>query len=226
MSTLKQKKALDNMVENGGIISTAMIKAGYSENTAKTPQKLTESKGWRELVEERLPDTLLSQQHKELLLSTTLDHMVFPLGPKKNKEKEEYIEKKRQLAIKANREYIEEDILSDEDIAELLRSVNCTARRFVHGETARHVYFWSPDNKARKDGLDMAYKLKGSYAPEKSINVNLNGDIIPNEELLAIANQLNGSPKITEEADNTGASVASDGASADTVDAEISNQDQ
>lgn len=50
--TLKQKKAIENMVENGGNVSRAMMDAGYSPATAKTPQKLTESKGFVELKEE------------------------------------------------------------------------------------------------------------------------------------------------------------------------------
>jgi hypothetical protein len=49
MATEKQKKAVNNMVENGGIVSKAMLDADYSENTAKTPQKLTESKGFKEI---------------------------------------------------------------------------------------------------------------------------------------------------------------------------------
>jgi hypothetical protein len=60
MATEKQKKALDAMVENGGIVSKAMIKAGYSKGTAKTPQKLTESDGFKELCEQYgLTDELL-----------------------------------------------------------------------------------------------------------------------------------------------------------------------
>jgi len=51
-STMKQKTALQNMVENGGNVSKAMIYAGYSLATAKTPQKLTESKGFKALLEE------------------------------------------------------------------------------------------------------------------------------------------------------------------------------
>jgi hypothetical protein len=49
MATLKQKKAIKNMVENGGVVSSAMRDAGYSLATANTPQKLTESKGFEEL---------------------------------------------------------------------------------------------------------------------------------------------------------------------------------
>jgi len=52
MSTIKQEKALEKMVENGGNASQAMRDVGYSENTAKTPQKLTESKGFKELCED------------------------------------------------------------------------------------------------------------------------------------------------------------------------------
>jgi hypothetical protein len=30
-----------------------------------------------------------------------------------------------------------------------------------------HVWYYAPDNKARKDAIDMAYKLRGEFAPEK-----------------------------------------------------------
>jgi hypothetical protein len=60
MTTIKQELALEKMVENGGNISQAMRDAGYSSNTAKTPQKLTESVGFIELCEEKgLTDDLL-----------------------------------------------------------------------------------------------------------------------------------------------------------------------
>ncbi|PJC41178.1 MAG: hypothetical protein CO041_05960 [Candidatus Pacebacteria bacterium CG_4_9_14_0_2_um_filter_40_15] len=59
MATIKQKRALDIMVENGGNVSRAMMEAGYSPNTAKNPQKLTESEGFRELCESYLPDDML-----------------------------------------------------------------------------------------------------------------------------------------------------------------------
>lgn len=52
MPTTRQKKAVENLVENGGIIGKAMIDAGYTPATAHTPQKLTESKGFREVLKE------------------------------------------------------------------------------------------------------------------------------------------------------------------------------
>lgn len=48
------------MVENGGNVSRAMREAGYSHNTAKTPQKLTRSEGFFLLCESLgLTDELL-----------------------------------------------------------------------------------------------------------------------------------------------------------------------
>ena len=55
MATELQKRAVDNLVEMGGrprILGKAMIKAGYDPTTALNPQKLTESKGYKELLEE------------------------------------------------------------------------------------------------------------------------------------------------------------------------------
>lgn len=59
-ATLRQRKALDFLVENGGNVTKAMREAKYSENTINTPQRLTESKGFIALCEERgLTDNLL-----------------------------------------------------------------------------------------------------------------------------------------------------------------------
>lgn len=58
-ATDRQKKALDNLVKNGGNVSKAMRDAGYSEKTAKTPKKLTESVAFAELLEAYLPDDML-----------------------------------------------------------------------------------------------------------------------------------------------------------------------
>ena len=67
MATIKQKKAAIAVVVNGGNVSKGMIEAGYSENTAHTPQKLTESDGWKELMEKHLDDKKLAKKHDQLL---------------------------------------------------------------------------------------------------------------------------------------------------------------
>lgn len=52
MATIKQRKAAERMVENGGNASRAMREVGYSPATAQNPKKLTESKGFLELCDE------------------------------------------------------------------------------------------------------------------------------------------------------------------------------
>lgn len=48
MPTIKQKIAVAKLVGNGGNVTQAMRDAGYTEATANTPQKLTESEGFKE----------------------------------------------------------------------------------------------------------------------------------------------------------------------------------
>jgi hypothetical protein len=69
MPTLLQKRA-SKLVDKGGNYKEIMTKAGYSLNTAKTPQKLTESKGWQILIEKQLPDSKLARVHKSVLKAT------------------------------------------------------------------------------------------------------------------------------------------------------------
>lgn len=68
MATIRQKKAMAFLVENGGkSVSKAMLRAGYSKQTAKNPSKLTNSVSWKELVDEYLPDKYLLTKHNKLL---------------------------------------------------------------------------------------------------------------------------------------------------------------
>lgn len=50
--TIKQKRAIDNLVANGGNVATAMRDAGYSEAMARNPQKLTQSDYMQQLFVE------------------------------------------------------------------------------------------------------------------------------------------------------------------------------
>lgn len=59
MATNKQLKAIDNLVGNGGNVTKAMKDAGYSDKTAHTPSKLTESKAFVELMANAITDAKL-----------------------------------------------------------------------------------------------------------------------------------------------------------------------
>lgn len=179
--SLKQKRALANLVENGGNVSKAMVDAGYSPTTAKTPQKLTESEAWKGMMADYLPDTDIAKVHQQLLGSRRLDHMTFPLGLSGDEGEDPENDTDSPLEDLGLKERTD---LTDKEIKQLLLEVNCIVRRIVHGEQARHVYFWSPDNKARQAALDMAYKLKARYPKEGSgvaVAVQVNVDQIRDE---------------------------------------------
>ena len=73
MPTERQIQAVKRIVETGGkSVSKAMREAklkngenAYSEKTAKTPSKLTGSKGFKELINKYLPDDLILSSLEE-----------------------------------------------------------------------------------------------------------------------------------------------------------------
>lgn len=149
MPTERQKLAAQKLIENDGkSVSKAMREAGYSEGAAHNPHRLTKSKTWDELMEQYLPDKKVAQVHKQLLEAKYVDHMVFPLAT------------------------------PEEEIRALLKSTGCTVRRFQHGETAIHCWFWAPNTKAQKDAIELVYKLKGRLKEVKDITVRDLGSVL------------------------------------------------
>lgn len=65
--TIKQKIAFKKLAENGGTLGKALKEAGYSEEVQTNPKKVTESLGWKSLMEQYLPDKLLVERHNQLL---------------------------------------------------------------------------------------------------------------------------------------------------------------
>lgn len=121
---------------------------------------IKKSKNWDRLIEERLHDDKLSNIHSQLLTAKKLDYMLFTSE------------------------------IPDEDIYLLLESVNCTPKKIVHGVQGTHVWFWSLDNKTRKDSLDLAYKVRGKMAPERFEIENGGLSSLTDEELALRIKQL------------------------------------
>ena len=107
MATIKQKQALKEIVENGGNVSKAMLKVKYSKATAKTPQKLTESKGFIELCNEiGLTDDFIGKCLVEDLKGKPLD-----------RSKELGLAMKAKGLFKADNEQLKPNLVSvDEDV--------------------------------------------------------------------------------------------------------------
>lgn len=153
-------------------IGEVLKSVGYGTGLQNQPARVIESEGFQSILKTYLPEDLVAERHVQLLNATKMDHMVFPLGP----EGEDDINFSGGKIIKTKsdgeeemgenspmKEFVERTTLTDQEIIEMLAEVNCKVRRIVHGETARHVYFWSADNTARDKALDKAYKLRGRY---------------------------------------------------------------
>ena len=66
-ANIKHRKVAKAIVDNGGNVSKAMREVGYSDAYAKNPQKLLQTKSFQELLDEYLPDELLTSTHRELV---------------------------------------------------------------------------------------------------------------------------------------------------------------
>ncbi len=136
-----------------------------------------------EALADAFPDELLKKKHLELLNASRLDHMVFPpFNQKKADEDDGDDEEFEDLADLENKGEKFGEQLTDQQIRELLLSVNCNVRKIVHGENQRHVYFWIADNMAQDKALDKAYKIRGLYAPEKRELSGVNGEPLFTDE--------------------------------------------
>ena len=182
----KQKKFVEAYIENGGNGTQAALSAydiGTKHGTddpsnvarAMAAENLAKP-AIRDAIQDALPEDLLGQKHRALLDSTRLEHMTFPTGPRDEAHRIELNNAHILDHQQHGKKLKVEDGLSDEEIKTYLEEVNCKVRRIEHGEFARHVYFWASDNKAVKDALDMAYKLRGSYAPDKRVTLNLDAE--------------------------------------------------
>lgn len=149
---LRQKLLAKLLSEDGGKtpIGKLMKKAGYSDAYAKNPNKLKNTLTWEDLMEKNLPDDLLSQRHNELLTAVTIGNYVFSIS------------------------------LTDDQIRDVVESApGCKLIKIQRSSTSARAYFTAPDNKPRKDAIDMAYKLKNKYPASKvdvtSLGKRING---------------------------------------------------
>jgi hypothetical protein len=169
------------MQGNGGKVGPAMREIGLSEKYADNPQKFTATIAFQEALAEYkdyFPDSEVVPVHKSLLHSKKIEHMVFPLGPRTDEDEgrddDEMEPQTHGGSLIRYGDTAERTTLSDEEIISLLAENNCTVKKIVHGEQARHVYFWVINGQDVAKALEFIYKIRGLYAPAKSINANIN----------------------------------------------------
>lgn len=164
-ATPRQVQVVRALLENGGTKADALRAANYSPTMVKNPAKVFNSRAIVAILDAMgLGEASLAERHKELLGAVYLNHMTFPTY-NVEKAKERIEEDKKEGTDQS--ETIRGEQLTDQEIVEMLAEVNCTVKKIIHGEMARHVYFWASNTKAQLTALDMAYNLHGSYAPKK-----------------------------------------------------------
>ena len=141
-------KVLRNSKNQKGITIQKILKeAGYSDYMAISSTQVTRSKGFQSLLDKYLPEDKVYRVHSELIESKKMDS--YKLDAK----------------------------LTDKEIEQMVEDIKgCKVRRIVRDKNDPFVtvYFYTPDGIIRKSAVDMAYKLRGSYAAEK---VDLSGGI-------------------------------------------------
>lgn len=164
-TTLKQKKAIKNLIENGGNKGQALRDASYSESVIKNPSKVFGSPTVQEHISKYLPDDFVLQNTKELVEAKTIRNIIFP--------------------SKATKKDIENTVkeLSGKIVSTIEnKELDAKGNYKVISKTVTIII---PSNSAKKNGIDISCKIKGMYAPEKRINLNAVIDLshLSDEEL-------------------------------------------
>jgi hypothetical protein len=121
----------------------------------------------QELIGIHLSDEVVYSTHGELLRSSEISHFIFPKVGKKHP-------------------------ISDEQIKKIVESVPGCRLIYIKPESyvGKIAFFQVPDAKSRRDALDMAYKVKGAYAPDKVELTKRKYQDLSNAELAALEKKL------------------------------------
>ncbi len=142
------------------VLSKAMLDAGYAPNTAKNPQQVKKSMGWKQLQDLHFPESRVTEKIAQLLDAAKIDHYVF--SPKD----------------------------SDELVTQIVESIpGCKVKKIVHGEQSKRVYYWIPDNRTQSDMVDTILKIQGRYAAQK-VTIEDPNENLTDEQLDAKIKQL------------------------------------
>ena len=163
--TPKQLRAVKLTLENLGLDhpktqSQILQEAGYSANVAnKMPADVVESDTFKELMAKHLPESLLTRKHEALFHQKQLNYFTFPKD------------------------------MSDDEIISHVEANGLQVIVVRESDKGKLAFYSIDDVNAIKSALDMGYKLRGNYAPEKQ--VVLNAYMLPDEEKSRIDNILN-----------------------------------
>lgn len=163
--TFRQRKAIKILSEKGGSMGSAMRKAGYSDISALTPARLTKSKGYVRILEKAgMTDDFLAKEHMQLMQSSRIEHQSFPAISRTITVKEN--ENGRKLK-KPYKEHVYRHV-PDEVIKAQIEAVPGHKLMYIQKGTSEKVaYINVPENIVRKGAIEMSYKVKSHFAPDK-----------------------------------------------------------
>jgi len=169
--TLKQIKVVSTLLSGEAKSPTEAIKlANYGQSTIKNPNRVINSKGVKEIMDMiGLNNMELAKTNLELLKNSyKIETAIFPPMPKQSKgEKDEEYEER----IKG--------VITDDQIREIIGGNRGFVKNITNKNNERVVIYTAPDNQVRLKALELIYKIKGSFAPTKQENKNLNYNFSP-----------------------------------------------
>ena len=160
---VRQEKTIENL-EKGMSTSKAMREAGYSEAYAKNPSDFKSKKSYQELLDEVMPRDEVAAKHRELMNSVTVKQFEFPIEVSEKKVKE------FTASVSKTAHYIKETITKTNSKGVPMSVGN----RWV-------VYAIIPNGQDLKAALEMAFKVRGDYSPEKVEIKRPLGEVSDNE---------------------------------------------
>lgn len=131
----------------------------------------------QDAIREALGDDYLAEKHQQLFDQKKIDYFVFAKS------------------------------MSDEEIIDHVASVGIKVITIRESDKGKLAFYSIADTQAMKGALEMAYKIKGSFAPEKTVNLNI--EVEADDEVKKLADQIN--------ALHRGTSITGDGVASSVV---------
>ncbi len=179
--TEKQKRAVRALVESGGTISKAkaLASANYSKSMIRNPQRVFESPVVKDYLNEILPDDYIYKKTQELIEARSIRILEFTPDTTTDEIRKALGEVGGKIIT-----------------TKMLRGFDDKGKSI---DKSKIVYASVPSNTAKKNGIDIACKIKGTYAPEKKLNANFDFSELSDEELeekIAEAEKINARAKM------------------------------
>ena len=136
-------------------VGTLMRESGYSLEYSKTPIQLQNTENWKLLMDKYLPDNLLAKKNKQLLSAEGIDKYIFP------------------------------NSMSDQEIEAVINKIKgAKLIRIQRNQNWARAFFSTADNKTQKEGLELAYKVKGKLSTTPSIGQQINAQFNITDDIL------------------------------------------